>query len=136
MALPEVVTDDVQARYEGDLLTEFSTIYISTQLQDAVDFVGNRWRALIESRLASGILTPNLYKRTIADAVLRVIRNPGGLASENEGGYGYATRPDVASGNLWFTDTDVETLTGIRGYSQSSGSLPGTIGVGLGAGWL
>lgn len=133
MASVTVEVQDVVNRYlEGDLLSEFTTEQIQTQITDAVDFSESRWLARITARLASGALTSNLYKRTIADAVLRVMRNPGGLASENEGGYGYATRASVASGNLWFTDDDIQTLTGVR--PKSPGAV-GTISVGLHRGW-
>jgi hypothetical protein len=112
MASVQVQVSDVQARYEGDLTAQFGETYIQTQIADAVDYADARWSAQIEARLASGVLTSNLYKRIVADAVLRVIRNPGGLASENDGSYGYATRAVVASGNLWYTDADQEILTG------------------------
>ena len=130
MASVLVTQDDVANRYDGVLLEEFLPVYIQTQIADAVDYADSRWSALIESRLASGVLTPNLYKRTIADAVLRVVRNPGGLASENEGGYGYSTRANVASGNLWFTPDDVATLCG-----ATTSVMPGTVGIGLDRGW-
>lgn len=133
MASVTVEVSDVVKRYlEGDLLSEFTSDQVQTQITDAVDWSDSRWLALINGRLASGALTANLYQRTIADAVLRVMRNPGGLASENEGGYGYSTRLAVASGNLWFTNDDVETLTGIR---TSPSSSPGMIKVGLDRGW-
>lgn len=130
MASVTVSKEDVAVRYDGELLSEFPEAYIEAQIADAVDYADSRWLARIESRLASGKLTPNLYKRTIADAVLRVARNPGGLASENEGGYGYSTRANVASGNLWFTADDIANLIGATGPS-----LPGTVSVGLDRGW-
>jgi hypothetical protein len=130
MASVTVTKADVAMRYDGDLLSEFSDSYIDTQIADAVDYASARWSAQIESRLASGALTPNLYKRVIADAVLRVARNPGGLTSENEGGYGYGIRANVASGNLWFTDDDLVSLLGI-----TPKGVAGTIGIGLDRGW-
>lgn len=130
MASVIVSKEDVAARYDGDLLSEFTELYVTTQIADAVDYADSRWLDQINSRLASGKLTANLYKRTISDAVLRVMRNPGGLASENEGGYGYSTRANVASGNLWFTDDDIANLIGAQGSA-----LPGTVGIGLDRGW-
>lgn len=133
MASVTVTVPDVVGRYlEGDLLSEFTEAQVQTQITDAVDWSDLRWRAKIESRLASGVLTANLYKRTVADAVLRVMRNPGGLASENEGGYGYSTRAAVASGNLWFTADDIETLSGEK---LNEAMPPGTVGIGLAPGW-
>lgn len=130
MALPDVTPDDVAARYDGDLLSEFDSTYIQTQIEDAVDYAGSRWSDAMNSRQAAGLLTDNLYKRTIANAVLRVIRNPGGLASEGEGGYNYSTRADVASGSLGFTPDDIANLTGVDLVT-----IPGTIGIGLDYGW-
>lgn len=128
--IPEMSVADVALRYDGDLAAEFRQDYLEQQVKDAVSFTNSRWRAEITSRFASGLLDDNLYKRTIADAVLRVIRNPGGLASENEGGYGYSTRASVASGNLWFTDGDIDNLIG-----PAPKSMAGTLGIGLDRGW-
>lgn len=122
MGAVQVSAQDVANRYEGDLLNQFTAAYIEQQIEDAVDYADARWSVKMNARLASGVLTQNLYKRIIADAVLRVIRNPGGLASENDGSYGYATRAAVASGNLWFTDADQEILTGAAGRIT-----PGTV---------
>lgn len=133
MALPDVTPQNVADRYlEGDLLTEFTEAQVQTQIEDAIDYLDNRWRAVIESRLASGLLSTRRFTRVISDAVLRVVRNPRGLTSENEGGYGYAQRPDVASGNLWFTADDLESLTGIR---PTQAAVPKTVGIALDRGW-
>jgi hypothetical protein len=133
MALPDVTPEEVAKRYlEGVLLDEFTPEQIQEQIADAIDYLDNRWRAVIESRLASGLLTTRRFTRVISDAVLRVVRNPRGLTSENEGGYGYAQRPDVASGNLWFTADDLESLTGIR---PTQAAVPRTVGIALDRGW-
>ncbi len=130
MALPEMTIQDVADRYEGSLEDEFESRYLLAQLGDAIDFAASRWRSRIEERLRSGELTPNLYKRVISDAVMRVVRNPAGYSAENEGGYGYSTRASVASGNLWFTDTDITTLIG-----PDLMLGPGTIALGIDHGW-
>ena len=130
MASVSVTIADVAKRYDGDLMAEFAEAYIQTQIDDAVDFADSRWGGVIESRLSSGLLTPNLYKRTISDAVLRVTRNPGGIASENEGGYGISTRANVASGNLWFTPDDLANMCGVQ-----TNLGVGTVGIGLDRGW-
>lgn len=122
MASVKVDTTDVQNRYEGDL-SRFPTEFVKTQISDAVDYADARWGTFLEQRLATGVLTEGLYKRVIADAVLRVLRNPQGLASEGDGGYSYTTRATVASGNLWFTQDDVELLSG----TITQVTMPGTI---------
>jgi hypothetical protein len=128
-SIPQVVPDDVKNRYEGDI-SVFDPEYVAAQIADAVDFALSRWRAEITSRLASGDLTPNLYKRVIANAVLRVIRNPQGFSNENDGGYGYGLRATVASGDMWFTDDDIESLAGSQGNA-----VPGTIRLGVERRW-
>lgn len=130
-SIPAVLFADVDSRYlEGSLMDRYDQAKVETQIQDAVDFALSRWRDRILSRLASGVLTDNLYKRTIADAVLRVVRNPEGYSNESDGGYAYGLRAQVASGNLWFTDEDIATLAGVQ-----VSSAPGTIGIGLDRGW-
>lgn len=122
MASVKVEYDDVAKRYEGDL-GRFTKTFVETQIADAVDYADARWGSFIEGRLAAKVLTPGLYQRVIADAVLRVLRNPQGLASEGDGGYSYTTRATVASGNLWFTQDDVELLSG----TVTQVVMPGTI---------
>ncbi|WP_413600846.1 Gp19/Gp15/Gp42 family protein [Curtobacterium sp. Curtsp57] len=124
MASVKVEYDDVANRYEGDL-GRFEKPFVETQIADAVDYADARWGPFITQRLLSGVLTSGLYKRIIADAVLRVLRNPQGLASEGDGGYTYSTRATVASGNLWFTNDDVEILSGL--FSQQT--MAGTVAV-------
>jgi hypothetical protein len=122
VASVKVEREDVANRFDGDM-SQFRDVYVTTQIGDAVDYADAMWGDFIESRLTSGALPASVYKRVISDAVLRVMRNPDGYASENEGGYGYATRATVASGNLWFTDQDVSVLTGNLGGSLSVGTV-------------
>ena len=122
MASVKVEYDDVAKRYEGDL-GRFSKEFVETQISDAVDYADARWGSFVEALLAAKVLTSGLYQRVIADAVLRVLRNPQGLASEGDGGYSYTTRATVASGNLWFTQDDIELLSG----TVTQVVMPGTI---------
>jgi hypothetical protein len=117
-----ITSEDVADRFDGEL-SQFRPKYVDTQIADAVAYADAMWSGYIEARLASKALPANVYKRVISDAVLRVMRNPDGYASENEGGYGYATRATVASGNLWFTDQDVAVLTGNAGGDMTVGSI-------------
>lgn len=131
MASVTVEFADVQERYSGgDLTLEFDAKYLENQVADAVDYADTEWSALIESRLTTGALTERRYKRIIADAVLRVIRNPDGFTTEGDGTYSYGKRADVASGSLFFSPRDIAHLTGIMGTS-----MPGTVGIGLDRGW-
>lgn len=129
MTLPTVSPDDVARRYDGDL-SEFRQEYVEQQIEDVTDFITSRWSGLVQARLDGGTLTDNLYRRVVADAVLRIIRNPSGYRSENEGGYGYSQDAKVASGMLGFSQDDIDTLIG-----ASSSVGPGSFGVGLDVGW-
>lgn len=123
---------DLQNRYEGDLSAKFSDAYLDTKIEDAVALIEGTCPT-VPARLLSGALLPNNYKRIVADIILRVVRNPGGFASESEGGVSYSMQPVVASGNLWLTQQDIDLLNGIVRRGKAA---PGTIGIGLDAGWF
>ncbi len=126
-SIPEVSVDDVVSRFlEGNLLDQFTAEQIETQITDACDYVAGRWGTALQTRLSGGQLTANLFKRIIANAVLRVLRNPEGYTSESEGGYSYGLRATVSSGDLWFTDDEVAMLSG-AGQTLA----PGSIAIGL-----
>jgi hypothetical protein len=128
---PIVSFDDVASRYlEGNLLDQFTREQVETQIADAVDYAAGRWGTTITSRLSGGQLSANFYKRVIANAVLRVLRNPEGYTSESEGGYSYGLRATVSSGDLWFTDDEIAMLSGA---GQTLG--PTSFGLGLDRGW-
>ena len=128
---PVVSFDDVASRYlEGNLEDQFNRQQVETQIADAVDYVAGRWGTSITSRVSGGQLTVNLYKRVIANAVLRVLRNPEGYTSESEGGYSYGLRATVSSGDLWFTDDEIAMLSG-----AGDTLAPGSFGIGLDRGW-
>ncbi len=130
-SMPVVSFDDVAGRYlEGNLGDQFTRQQVEMQILDAVDYTAGRWGTTLTTRISDGRLTANLYKRVIANAVLRVLRNPEGYTSESEGGYSYGLRSTVSSGDLWFTDDEVAILSGA---DQTVG--PGTIGIGLDRGW-
>ncbi|QGH79689.1 head-to-tail adaptor [Gordonia phage Anon] len=58
-----------------------------------------------------------------ADAVLRLVRNPEGYASETDGNYTYMLQQDLSSGKLEITDEEWETL-GVRSISRMSVIVP------------
>jgi len=123
----QVTKEDVAKRFEGVLDESFREEFIETTIQDTVDKAAARWGARIQTRLDAGTLTENLYKKTIAEAVLRVIRNPEGYTTETEGNYSYGLRATVASGYLMFTPDNIEDLIGV----ESSGVI-GSYSIGLG----
>lgn len=132
MAEVEMTVDDLQNRYEGVLATKFTEVYLATKIEDAVALIEGTCPT-VPSRLLSGALLPNNYKRIVADIILRVVRNPGGFASESEGGVSYSMQPVVASGNLWLTQQDIDLLNGV---ARGSTMLPGSVGIGLDTGWV
>ncbi len=130
MAEPtDVTVQDVQDRTEFDLETRFSETYLQTLIADVVALIVDECPR-VPQRLAAGTLTANNYKRVVADAVKRILRNPDGMASESEGGYSYSTSAVVASGTYWLTDRDRRTLNGIV-----TGAVYGSVSLGVDGGW-
>lgn len=129
MAATDVTYDDVQNRVEYPLDTRFERTFVETKIEDAVALIVDECPR-VPTRLASGALSANNYKRIVADVVLRVLRNPTGVTSESEGGYSYSTSALVASGSLWLTDGDRRTLNGL-----TAPYTPGTASIGIDAGW-
>lgn len=129
MAATDLSYDELQSRVEYQLDTRFARDFVTTKIADAVALIIDECPR-VPNRLLSGALSENNYKRIVADVVLRVLRNPGGVTSESEGGYSYATSALVASGSLWLTDGDRRTLNGI-----TAPYIPGTVSIGIDAGW-
>jgi hypothetical protein len=124
-----VSVQDVQDRTEFQLNTRFTDTFLETVVDDAVALVLDECPN-VPARLASGALSASNYKRVVADVVKRVVRNPGGVASEGEGGYSYSTRSTVASGDFWLTDADKRRLNGAKPTSTL-----GTASIGVDYGW-
>lgn len=131
MASTEMDLQELKDRSEKDLTTRFTDPYLEIKLSEAIALIIAECPT-VPARLASGALDPINYKRIVADVVFRVTRNPAGYASETEAGVGYQLRPTVASGDLWLSDRDIATLTGIR---KRQSALPGTVSLGVDAGW-
>jgi hypothetical protein len=122
-----IVVTDLQARYEGDLST-FNQDYLQTQIDDAVAYVDSTY-PVVKYRLGNGRLSVQSYKRVIANMVIRVIRNPTGLASEGDGTYSYSYWHGAATGGLNVLPDEGVILTGKTGGGMR------TIGMALDAGW-
>lgn len=127
--LPNVPYEQVRLRSETDLLDTWEREFIDIKIADAVALILDECPT-VPARLESGALSRNNYYRVVSDVVLRVLRNPGGLDSESEGGYSYSARATVASGDFWLTDRDRRTLLGLQ-----SKRLPGTVGIDADYGW-
>jgi hypothetical protein len=129
MTPTDVTVQDVQDRTEFDLSLRFEETYLETLVEDIIALILETCPR-VTTRLASGALTESNYKRVVADAVKRVVRNPDGTASEGEGGYSYSTSAVVASGTYWLTQQDIRVLNGV-----TTGQVYGTVGMGLDSGW-
>lgn len=112
MALPDVSVAQFGVNYEGDV-AQFDEAFLENKLGVVVDKITNRWGVLVQSRLDSGALTERLYAAIVAEAVLRLVRNPDGYRTEQEGTYSYTLSAAVAAGYLYFTAENVQDLTGI-----------------------
>lgn len=126
MPLPTVSVIDLE-KFAFQGLDGFKPEYVESLAKSAVLTLQARWGSVIQKRLDSGVLDPHLYQQVIANAVLRIVNNPQGYTMEQAGAYQYQMRATVASGYLFFTEDELDTLLGINRKSR----LPGTIGVGL-----
>lgn len=124
--------DDLKGRFEGDLNTRYTDTYLEIKIEDAIALIDGD-HPTVQSRITSGALSINNYKRIVTAIVFRVIRNPEGYTSENEGGAGYERNQNVASGDMWITDKEIETLTGVA--PKGGRTMPATASIGIDAGW-
>lgn len=68
----------------------------------------------VDARVAGGALSAQIPELVCAQMVLRVLRNPSGIAAETVGPYSvtYGSTGTEASGRLTLTDEDIALLTG------------------------
>lgn len=64
----------------------------------------------LDGRIASGALVAADVADVEAEAVLRVIRNPDGIASETDGTYGYTRSREAADNSLRITAEEWKLL--------------------------
>ena len=112
VTLPEVAYDWVCDAYEGEPEELGRESYVESRIRHTVSKLKTRFGTRIAARLASSQLEEDLYKDTVAEAVLRVVRNPEGFTTEQQGNYSYGLRAAVASGYLMFTAENMLDLLG------------------------
>lgn len=101
--------NDVAARWRV-LTTEES--------QRAMTLLDDAWAIAItavptlEARLAAGTLSERLVVKTLANAVIRHMRNPDGKRSEQIDDYAYTRDSGSATGELFLSTTDIAQLAG------------------------
>ncbi|WP_053352707.1 Gp19/Gp15/Gp42 family protein [Leucobacter musarum] len=112
VTLPTVGYDWVCDAFEGEPDELGRKSYVESKIRHTVGKLKTRFGQRIESRLAAGLLDEDLFKDTVAEAVLRIIRNPEGYTTEQQGNYSYGLRAVVASGYLMFTAENMLDLLG------------------------
>lgn len=90
--------DDVQARL-GRPLTGDEQTMVAALLADAEALIKARIPDL-DQRVTGGRTPREVVVLVEANAVLRVVRNPGGYRSETDGDYAYTVDPSAAGGYL------------------------------------
>lgn len=80
----------------------------------------------LDDRIADGRLAAEDVRDAVVDAVLRVLRNPSGYKSEQDGDYGYSMNSRDASASIWFPDDVISDLLGVSRPRKA-----GTISIGV-----
>lgn len=111
-ALPDVPYEYVVDHYEGEPEELGRKSYVEKKISQSINRLASRFGNRIRARLASGALAETLYQDTVAEAVLRIVRNPEGYRTEQQGNYSYGVSAAVASGYLWFTADNMLDLLG------------------------
>ena len=99
---------DVQAVYGKSLTTE-ETALVNRRLEQAERRILRRIPDLAD-QIAAGTIDQDDVVDIEAEAVLRVIRNPEGLFSEQDGSYGYQLSREAADNSLRITTEEWERL--------------------------
>lgn len=118
---------DVQAIYSKSLTTE-ETALVDRRLEQVERKILRRIPDL-DDQITAGTIDRDDVVDIEAEAVLRVIRNPEGLYSEQDGSYGYQPSREAADNSLRITAEEWERL-GIR-PSKMFQISPGRGGVAL-----
>lgn len=123
-----VTLDEVLLTYEGHIdssQTEWALGIVDKAVRELVNKIPN-----LPERVAAGALDREWVVDKIGEAVHRVLRNPEGFESEQEGGYSYKLRSIMASGNIWYLDADLIAM----GY-QDKRDVPRTVYAKTSRGW-
>lgn len=106
------IVEDVQTRL-GRKLTEQEAELAGALIADAEAMLRARIPDL-DQRVAESETYAQLVRMVIANAVVRVLKNPGGYRTETDGDYSYAIDTRAAAGFLTFLDDELSQL-GARG---------------------
>lgn len=103
-----VTLTDVTDSYEGTIL-DARKEWVNKKIDEAVRKLVHMIPDLPD-RVTSGAVDPEFVTDNVVKAVLRVVRNPQGLEQESEGDYSYKLRTLMASGDVWYPDSDLYDL--------------------------
>ncbi|WP_280476255.1 Gp19/Gp15/Gp42 family protein [Nocardia farcinica] len=110
--------EDVRARYEG-VIPDSRNAWVQAKIDDAesllVSLVPSIADTADQARLARA-------KAMIADAVLRVYRNPAGATQETASVYSVSRSKDVSNGMLFFPESELDALRG-GGHRRQLGTI-------------
>lgn len=115
--------EEIAARL-GRTLDEQEEKLVAVLAADALRLIKAKVPSFSE-RLASGVLEPGSVRMVIANAIVRVLKNPDGYRSESMGGMSYTIDTRAAAGFLTILGDEWKFL----GVGQSAGFLaPSTDG--------
>ena len=99
---------DVTARWARTPTDEEVTL-IQVRLEDCERLIRRRIPTL-DAKISSGDIAEADLNQVVADAVLRLVRNPDGYLSETDGNYTYMLRQDISTGKLEILPEEWEIL--------------------------
>lgn len=112
--------EDVAARW-GQTPDTAMTALIEKRLGDVERMIERRFREedlpTIQAQITANELLAEDVEQVESDAVLRLVRNPEGFLSENDGSYSYRVIESLASGKLEITAEEWYIL----GITESDG---------------
>ena len=103
-----VTLERVKNAFEQDI-DPADEAWVEDRIDTAARLLIRKVPALV-ARIVAGELDADFVKDKVVACVLRVLRNPEGLESEQEGNYDYKFRNLVASGDLWYTRDELNDL--------------------------
>lgn len=111
--------DDVRARFEG-VIPSGRDSWLAAKIEDA--------ESLLVSLIPSMATTSDPARLTrakgmVAEAVLRVYRNPSGAAQETASVFSVSRSASADSGLLYFPEDELDALRG-AGRRQQFGTIP------------
>lgn len=119
-ALPLAAVGDVASQY--GTLTVAQESLTSYLLRAASKLVRSQY-PLIDSQITAGVLDADVVALGVANMVLRVLRNPGGLRAETVGPFSRTYDTGTAAGLLVISDNEASMFTPITEDASKSTAI-------------